>query len=246
MLMNMFKKLTLTFGFFGAIKVVAAHVFRQRSVKVPLKGFKTSLKFRPYTGDFATIRQVLWYEEYDLNLSSQPEYIVDLGANIGVSSLAFAQKYPGAKVIALEPDKSNFALLEFNTRKCSNLITLNKAVWIKDEMVFLEDPGVKTNSFVFKKTGGSEKENKIPAITLDTLIKEFNISRIDLLKIDIEGVEKEIFLHGDVHWLHKVRYISIEFHNKEVEKKVGELLRGLHFEEGQKGEKKLFKNLRAM
>jgi FkbM family methyltransferase len=242
--MNMFKNLKLTFGFFGAIKVVVAHVFKQKIIKVPLQGFKTSVKFRPYTGDFATIRQVLWHEEYNLNLSLEPEYIVDLGANIGVSSLAFAQKYPGAKVIALEPDKSNFALLEFNTRKCRNLIKVNKAIWIKDETVFLENPDVKTNSFVYKKTSEPKKGNEIEATTLDTLIKEFNIPRIDLLKIDIEGVEKEIFLQGDVHWLSKVGYISIEFHDKEAEKKIGELLRGLHFEEGQKGEKRLFKNLR--
>ncbi len=47
---------------------------------------------------------------------SSPETIVDAGANIGVTSIYFANRYPGAKIFAVEAEASNFAMLVKNTQ----------------------------------------------------------------------------------------------------------------------------------
>ena len=51
-----------TFGIIGTIKVYIAHALKMNYVKVKLVEFDTIINFRPYTGDFATVRQVLWEE----------------------------------------------------------------------------------------------------------------------------------------------------------------------------------------
>ena len=238
-----FAKLIETFGLIGAIKVIFCHLFKNDIVSVNLPQFNNRIRFRPYTGDFATIRQVIWDQEYDLNLSKKPDIIVDLGANIGISTMAFADKYPDAKVIAVEPDKNNFEILNFNTRKYKNIITINKAIWINDEMVSLENPVGLSNSFIFKKSYDDNLKNTIQAISLNSLMEQFNILRIGLLKVDIEGAEQEIFLEGNNNWIKKVHHISIEFHDSKVAEKISKLLKYMNFDEAEKGEKKIFTNL---
>lgn len=239
----MFNKLKNTFGWVGAIIVLVGHALKLRLIKVGLIDFNnTSIKFRPYTGDFATIRQVIWDQEYNLDLPSSPQYIVDLGANIGISSLALAHKFPNAKIIALEPDKKNFELLTYNTSQHQNITKLNKAISHVNELVSLENPSGETNSFVFKNTGETTNTNMIEAVSINSLIESYDMPRINLIKIDIEGVEREVFLQGDTEWIHKVDFISIEFHDEEVEKSITNLLTTLNFSQSEKGEKKLFKN----
>ncbi len=238
----MYSKLKNTFGWFGAAKVLLAHALKLKTISVGLKGFKTTIKFRPYTGDFATIRQVIWSEEYNLDLPNDPEYIIDLGANIGISSLALSHRFSKATIIAIEPDIKNFKLLSYNTRQFKDIIKLNNAIWIKNELVSLENPTEQTNSLIFKKSDKTSETNTVQAITINSLMEKFNIEKINLLKVDIEGVEKELFLQGDNQWLQKVDFISIEFHDPKVEKAISELLKSINFIESQKGEKKLFRN----
>jgi len=53
----------------------------------------------------------------------------------------------------------------------------------------------------------------VPAITMTEIIDKYNIQRIDILKIDIEGAEKELFSYNYESWLPKVRCIVIELHD---------------------------------
>ena len=70
-----------------------------------------------------------------------PATIVDAGAYTGFSAIYFAEKYPAAKVLALEPDPSNFALLVRNARPYSNIVPLQQALWSRDGSLELQDPG---------------------------------------------------------------------------------------------------------
>ncbi len=72
---------------------------------------------RPKTSDFSTFRQIFMDHEYDFKLLDVPNIIVDAGANIGLASLFFAQRFPSAKIFALEPDHSNFEMLMKNTNR---------------------------------------------------------------------------------------------------------------------------------
>lgn len=61
---------------------------------------------------------------YQLKIHRQPQVIVDAGANIILSSLFFANQYPAAKIIAIEPRAKNFGLLQRNTALYPNTLPL--------------------------------------------------------------------------------------------------------------------------
>ena len=71
--------------------------------------------------------------EYDIDFShSTFESVVDLGANVGLFSLLYAIRYPYAKIIALEPEDHNFALLKKNVALFPNVICERRGVWWRE------------------------------------------------------------------------------------------------------------------
>lgn len=59
-------------------------------------------------------------------------------------------------------------------------------------------------------------EKTIPAFSISTIMKMYNLSRIDILKIDIEGAEVDVFSRNYEDWLPKVKIIMIELHDKMI------------------------------
>jgi FkbM family methyltransferase len=57
-------------------------------------------------------------------------------------------------------------------------------------------------------------ENSITSITIDDVMKQYQIEEIDLLKIDIEGAEKELFFDNYENWLPKTKVLYIELHDR--------------------------------
>ena len=107
LLIKIFKSL----GFTSSFIFILAHVFRIKSVKVFVKELGQKIIIRPWTGDFATIRQVIWDKEYDFQLD-KVNSVVDLGANIGIATIILANKYLNATVIAIELESNNFEILK--------------------------------------------------------------------------------------------------------------------------------------
>ncbi len=56
-------------------------------------------------------------------------------------------------------------------------------------------------------------EGSTPAVTIPGLMERFGLTHLDLLKIDIEGSELELFTQGDHTWIEKVDTIAIELHD---------------------------------
>ena len=54
---------------------------------------------------------------------------------------------------------------------------------------------------------------QVPAITMDEVLREYQLDRIDLLKVDIEGSEKELFAAAD-SWIGRVDAICLELHDR--------------------------------
>jgi hypothetical protein len=59
----------------------------------------------------------------------------------------------------------------------------------------------------------SIQEESFEAVTIGELLKNSGYEKIDILKLDIEGAEKEIFSDGYEDWLGKVNIIIIELHD---------------------------------
>ena len=183
------------------------------SIKIPR--IKHRIFLRKGTSDVATFSQMFAKREYDkIPIKFFPKTIIDLGANVGLAAIFFANKYPESKIISVEPEGSNYKMLVKNCRNYKNITTLNKAISNEDNVtVQVEDNGYGKWGFMTKKIDSSN-ENGIKTISIDSLIKQNTISIIDILKIDIEGAEKELFESNYESWVPKTRCIIIELHDR--------------------------------
>src|SRR5215204_1252324 len=79
-----------------------------------LKKLKYSFSIRNNPFDFATLEEVILKEGYNLSINFEPLTIIDGGANIGLTAVFFANKYPKSEIVAIEPEEENFEMLRKN------------------------------------------------------------------------------------------------------------------------------------
>jgi FkbM family methyltransferase len=187
-------------------------------LEVNRRDIKFPFSLRIPSSDVPTYEQVFIDKEYDFLVATQPKAIVDAGANIGLASIYFANKYPKAKIIAIEPERSNFELLKKNVAPYRTIFPVQAALWNQNGEINVVDPGM--GNWAFMTEEGSDAGNprgdvchKVTAITVDKIIDDYELKKIDILKIDIEGAEKEVFSETS-SWIEKVDALIIELHER--------------------------------
>jgi len=148
-----------------------------------------------------------------VEFETAPKIIIDAGANIGLSSVYFATQYPSARIFAIEPEKDNFELLRKNTERFQNITPICAALMQKEGQGVIFDTGDGSLAYQVKEV--HDQLGEVSCITIPSLCAEHSISKIDLLKIDIEGAEKEIF-SDNCDWLSIVDVLIIELHERIV------------------------------
>ena len=76
----------------------------------------------------------------DFEVEKPPRTLVDAGANIGLASLYFANRFPSANIIAIEPEQSNFDLLRKNVAPYETITPIRAALWHENGIIKLVDP----------------------------------------------------------------------------------------------------------
>jgi len=181
---------------------------------------------------------VLVCQQYDLPfVNHSPRLIIDGGANVGFATRFFAHKFPQARILAVEPDPSNFALLVENTARLPNVTPLQAAIWSRTAGMDLENPSAPGWSRRVRETGTAA--GGVQAVTIPDLLELAKLDQIDVLKLDIEGAEVELFSQGSGDWLDRVETIVVELHDRFrpgcAEAFYG-AIRGHGFQEWRKGE----------
>jgi FkbM family methyltransferase len=133
-----------------------------------------------------------------LNAISDPSVIVDVGANVGQSTLAYKASWPGAAVHSIEPTPESFRLLCENTSRLKRVWCHNIALSSEPgvaEIVRADDSvrnriATRTDELVTGPDGG------IVITTLDEFCTNHQITRISLLKIDTEGHDLQVLRGG--------------------------------------------------
>lgn len=163
--------------------------------------------------------------------------VIDIGANVGYFTLFTDFRLNRPVIYSFEPIHRNFALLKKNLAGLdpSRIHLINKAVSNSDgEIVLRFNTGqaITTSASIFNKTDGGDGE-KVRSTTLPHLMEEFNLSRIDLLKMDCEGAEYGIFYNTPKSFFEKVCFISLETHQGTDENEntaaLAKYIRGLGF-----------------
>ena len=153
----------------------------------------------------------LYYE--NLIKNRNPPIILDCGANIGLSTIYYASKYPEARIVAIEPDGKNFEMLKKNTVAFADRVTLIKGgIWDSDEKLMIKNPDSGASAFtVGKLSFGNEADNKasLQGYSINSIMTSFNLRDLFIVKIDVEGSQKEIFKRN-TDWLARTSLLVIE------------------------------------
>ena len=187
---------------------------------VASKASRYPLFFRPHTTDLKVFSQIFMFREYAfLDFVEHPDLIVDCGANVGYSSAYFLTRFPRARVIAVEPDPGNFALLKRNLAPFGSRVRLHQtAVWSHPTLLTLDALPYRDGGEWARQARECAPDEKggFWATDIGTLLKGSGYARISLLKIDIEGAEGVIFAKRPLPWLDLVDCLVIEIHDDTV------------------------------
>lgn len=138
--------------------------------------------------------EIFLKKEYAFSCESGQPRIIDCGANIGSAVLFFKKLYPQAEIIAIEPNPIIFKLLEKNVidnnLKGVRLLNccLSNIEGLQD--FFFETEGTDNLSGSIYETRGNKFQVRVESKKLSSIIRD---ESFDLIKIDVEGAEREIF-----------------------------------------------------
>ena len=196
-------------------------------------GGRLSAELRPGTSDLPTWAEVVGLEDYAVverllrQRSGLPvRTIVDAGANIGLTSLYFAQAFPECRILAIEPDPDNFEMLVHNVRRLKDRVDcVRAAFWPVDEPLQM-NPEPFRGGREWARTvrrledpAGGGGAGRVPVVTPSGADARLGGGGVDLLKIDIEGAEAEFF--ADVercrNLLARTGAIAIEVHPERID-----------------------------
>ncbi|MEO0516605.1 MAG: FkbM family methyltransferase [Cyanobacteria bacterium P01_A01_bin.116] len=186
---------------------------RERIRKVHVGG--TDVYVRTCTPDLDVAISSLIEKEYDHIRSTSPKVIIDAGANIGTSAIFFAEKYPDAKIIAIEPEDSNFELLLKNTSRYENVVAIKAAVWGAVDKRNIQNRFTGHWGYTVSDTNNETEAlgQEIDCITISSIMEKYGFESIDLLKMDIEGGEKNV-LESATDWVDLVKVMTVELHDR--------------------------------
>lgn len=149
-------------------------------------------------------------EIYSPTHNIQINTIVDLGANIGIESIRLSHLYKNARIIAVEAEKGNFQKLQKNTSNNYQIEVVHAAIWSENCNLKLLPANDGNNQGWHLKKAEAKQDFDMTGITFEELIQTHKLKSIDILKIDIEGAEVELFGDKFGEWIHDVKCLVIE------------------------------------
>jgi len=203
------KEILRLFSFGDAVRVPFAS---SGLVRAHLKFSNRDIYFRRETTDLECLKQVFLNEDYTVPFPLSAGAIVDGGSNIGSATLYFKTKYPGHFIVSVEPDPSNFEMLRRNCEGVDDVAVVQAAIWPVNTRLTFEDPNSEKWAFSVKEDLG--RGGDVEAISIDEILSRYRIDRIALLKLDIEGAERELFSAPSTQWLDRVDILAVELHDR--------------------------------
>ena len=173
--------------------------------------------------DYITVREIFLHECYSLKSlrkedeiykfyknilsKSKKPLILDLGANIGASSYYFLSTFLGSKIISLEPDIANYEILKKNVP--SSIVHFNKAIACEEKNLKLNNSTADPRAISIEY----ESQGNIECVSVNKILNELKNDFVPfIIKIDIEGGEKDLF-KKNIDWINKFKIIIIEPHD---------------------------------
>jgi FkbM family methyltransferase len=219
-------------------------------LKLKIKNAQYPLFLRIGSSDREVLGQIFIEKEYETIAVESPRTILDLGANVGYSSAYFLSKYPEASVVAVEPDSGNYAMCRRNLEPYgSRARVVHGAVWPERRQLVVERGGWRDGREWTAQVKPANEEStpseSVEGYDMATLIGLSGATEIDMLKIDIERSELELFSRHTESWLPRIRNLCIELHGSDCEAVFSRALADYSCDLSCVGELTVCSNLRA-
>lgn len=220
------------FGIYDGIRLI----YKIESIfNTPLKSDKISTHYlanydkhiylRDCIADHATFWQCLVKNQYDfkhfpqsdrLNAeynklvnSGQTPLIIDCGGNIGLASFWYANRFPEAKIVVIEPDQKNLEVLKLNLNCFGDRIVILKGgIWNEEGFLKISNPESGPAAYRLE-TVDNESDDSIRCYTVTEICEMVNIDKAFIVKIDIEGSQKHLF-KDNTEWVKNTNLITLE------------------------------------
>jgi FkbM family methyltransferase len=192
------------------------------------------------SSDVDVFRQIFVEREYQcVDDLAEPRWLIDCGANVGFATAWFLSRYPTMRAIAVEPDPTNAAMLRRNLAPFGHRATVvETGVWSRPASLRVVrgafGDGREWATQVVECAPGEPHD--LVAVDIPTLIAQAGGGAIDVLKIDIEGAEGELFAQGQPEWLASVENLVIEIHGPVLETLVDGAIPADEFSRSRSGE----------
>jgi len=187
-------------------------------------GFPAPVYLRECVSDHAIFWQCLVMRQYDLSLfvqttrlmeqywkivtAGRSPIIIDAGGNIGLAAFWFARTFPESVIISVEPESANFALLQRNVATFGDRVRpVHGAVTETPKAMRIINPDAGAASFQLEPGGSTDAT--VDGYTIDELSANVDHGDLFIVKIDIEGSQKFLFIENS-DWIDKVHLIVIE------------------------------------
>jgi FkbM family methyltransferase len=164
---------------------------------------------------------------------------LDAGANVGYFALAMLCRFPACKVFSVEPDHDNYRTLQGNIDRnnfSGVIVPIHAAIWTENRRLFLIKNSVEEWAYAVSVNMTSDGE--CDALTLSTILNNYSGNGFDVIKIDVEGAEQQLFCDTDfLHGIQLAKIIGLEIHDDKANReKIQDSLRELGYIISNQGE----------
>jgi FkbM family methyltransferase len=187
---------------------------RRITIDADLHSLGRGVRLRSHTSDISVLGEVLLAGSYipaAAALDDATATIVDLGANTGLVARWLLERFPNARIVSVEPEPGNLAVLRHNlTPYDSRAVVVGACVGARERRVALETTHGEF-AFEMKEVTGAAEAGDADVVTMSTVLDALGSRCVDFLKCDIEGAERELFSSCG-EWAPLVRVMSVECH----------------------------------
>ncbi|MES1219393.1 MAG: FkbM family methyltransferase [Bacteroidota bacterium] len=179
---------------------------------------------RRYSSDLSVFDQIFLRDDlkYLVDILKKGKFgkintVIDAGANIGLFTLRLNMEFPGSSFVVIEPDKNNFLILKKNlVQNKINSQFENTGIWTESCRLYFDRSFRDKKEWSVSLTEEPISNDFVEALSLNDIITRHSLTRVDLLKIDIEGGERFIF-NADkkgLEFLEITKVLVIEIHDE--------------------------------
>ena len=223
--LNDYRVAAKRFGLVGTMKIFAsrkalAPCLPSKTFRLRPSGCAHPITVRHGTSDKYVAIEALAHRQYSHLLSLRDvKTVIDAGANIGTATVFLLNSVPQCRVLALEPDPGNFAVLLENLAPYGpRAQALQMALWGSETPLVIARVGFRDGAEWSTQVAepGEDGVAEVDGATIASLCRKYDTGVIDILKIDIEGAERDVFASIDQATLRTARTIAGELHDTQA------------------------------